>query len=70
MDKHFPKKIGKKIVLFRQRKKVTQEQLSLRCGIDRTQLYRVEKGITNPTLKTAKKIALGLGIKLFNLIKN
>ncbi|WP_422108041.1 helix-turn-helix domain-containing protein [Winogradskyella sp.] len=37
--------------------------------MSRTQLYRIEKGKTNPRLLTLIKIAAGLGVSLYELLK-
>ncbi len=43
---------------------VSQKELSLRTGISQGDISKLEKGVGNPSLKTLKKIAKGLGCKL------
>lgn len=41
-------------------KKLTMKDLSLKTGISERYLYFIENGEKNPSLKTAKKIAVAL----------
>jgi transcriptional regulator with XRE-family HTH domain len=47
----------------------SQEELAFRCGLDRTYVSGVERGIRNPTLQSAGRLALGVGVPLSTLIK-
>ncbi|MCX7955807.1 MAG: helix-turn-helix domain-containing protein [Patescibacteria group bacterium] len=69
-DNFFYKKLGKKIIKVRERKKISQENLSFSTGLDRTYICRIEKGLANPTLKTIEKIANALKIKLCLLFES
>ena len=40
---------------------LTQEQLAERADLDRTQVGRIERGVTNPTSKGLLPLAIGLG---------
>lgn len=52
---------GTKIRKIRKQKKLTLEQLSKKCGIDRTYISKIESGkIKNPYIPTLEKIADGL----------
>ena len=42
----------------------TQQELARRCGIDQSDLSKIERGVLNPSVKILKKIAKGLGKKL------
>lgn len=59
--------IGAKIKAFRQSKKMTQLDLSSRCGIEQTNLARIELGKTSPTIKTLFKISEALEIDIKEL---
>lgn len=59
--------LGKRIRYLRQQKKLSQEELSLNCGINTKYLSDIERGERNPTLKIIEKIADGLGIRLSEL---
>jgi len=57
-------------VLRRQRVKAgySQEQLALDCGLDRTFISLLERGLRQPTLTTLFTLAMSLGIKPSRLI--
>ena len=46
----------------RRDKKLSQEALALECGLDRTFMSKLERGIRQPTLSSLFKIALALNI--------
>jgi len=48
----------------RQNKNMTQEQLSEITGIDQADISRLEKGTANPSLRTLKRIASGMDMKI------
>ena len=52
------------IIECREEKNLTQQALSELTGIDRTDISRLENGNANPSLKTMKRIAAGLGKRL------
>ena len=43
---------------------LTQQGLAVLTGIDRSDISRIENGNANPSLKTMKRIASGLGKRL------
>ena len=49
--------IGQLIRLNRESKKISQENLALQCGIDRSYLGRIERGEVNITIKKLYEIA-------------
>ena len=56
---------------LRSDKKLTQEELSLRSGIDYKYLQKLEgRNPSSPTLTTLNKLAKGLGITLIELIRS
>ena len=57
-------------VLRRHRVKAgySQEQLALDCGLDRTFISLLERGLRQPTLTTLFALAMSLGIKSSRLI--
>lgn len=63
-------RLGKRIKEEREKKKITQEYLSLLCGIDRTYIARIEKGKANPSIKILRKICQIFEIKLHQLFKD
>ncbi len=70
-DKEFLKKLGERIKNVREDRGLTQTELGFRCDIERTNMNRIEKGNTNPTILTLKKILkeLDIEINLDHLIK-
>lgn len=61
--------IGKRISLERKRRKLSQEELAFRSGIDKTFISRIERGTTNLSIKTLYKLTRVFKIKLSNLFK-
>ena len=56
--------IIKSLFEVRQRKDITQKQLSERTGIAQADISRIENGNANPSLQTLVRLAEGLGAKL------
>jgi len=48
----------------RMSQELTQQELAKRIGVDRSDISRLENGTANPSLKTLKRIAEGLGMRL------
>lgn len=65
----FYQRLGNKIRCLREKKKVSQEYLSLFCKIDRTYLARIEGGKANPTIKILNRISRMLKVQLWQLFK-
>lgn len=51
---------GSRVRLLRKRKGLSQEQLALRCGLDRTYVGGVERGERNISICNIEKIARAL----------
>ena len=62
-------RLGKIIFKIREKKKLTQEQLSLLCDIDRSYLFKIEKGMANPSVKILNKLCRILKIKICDLLR-
>jgi DNA-binding XRE family transcriptional regulator len=43
---------------------MSQKELAERCGIDQSDISKIERGIANPTVDTLERIAKALGLKL------
>lgn len=54
---------GLNVAKERKKKGCSQEQLAFDCGLHRTYISGIERGIRNPTLVIVEKIAKALGIK-------
>ena len=65
----FYRNLGKVIFRLREKKRLTQEQLCLLCDINRSYLFKIEKGLANPSLKILNKICRILRIKICDLLR-
>lgn len=52
------------ILEARKEKKLTQQQLADKTGIDRADISKLENGNANPSLKLLKRLADGLGMRV------
>jgi transcriptional regulator with XRE-family HTH domain len=53
---------GDAIRTIRRQQNVSQESLALKCGLDRTYISGIERGVRNPSLTNIFKIAAALEI--------
>lgn len=53
---------GRRIRAIRDRRGVSQESLALGCGLDRTYISGIERGVRNPSLTNILKIAAALEV--------
>lgn len=63
----FIKGIGNKIRFHRLKQNMTQLDLAVKSGMEENALQRIEKGRTNPTIKTLIKIVNALQIEFEQL---
>ncbi len=61
--------LGKIIKSKRESKGLTQMELAAKSGVDRNYVGMLERGERNPSYLSLLKIAKGLGIPVFKLIK-
>lgn len=61
--------LGRRIVVTRKTRNISQEQLASDSGIDRSHMGFIEQGRRRPTLSTIYKITHALGISLEELFK-
>ena len=61
---------GELIAAARKKLGYSQEELELRSGVSRTQISRIERGITSPTIETIRKLEEGLDVSLMDLYVN
>lgn len=52
------------IIEAREEKNISQQELADATGIDRADISKIENGNANPSLKTIKRVAEGLGKKV------
>lgn len=55
-------RIGNHIKKLREKRRLTQEELAEKSGLNRTFLIHVEKGRRNVSIKSLEKIFAGLGV--------
>ncbi|MEQ8441227.1 MAG: helix-turn-helix transcriptional regulator [Alphaproteobacteria bacterium] len=53
-------RVGKNVQRLRKAKGWSQEELAFECGLHRTYISGVERGIRNPTVTVLEKIATSL----------
>lgn len=61
--------LGRAVRSFRHDLGVSQEELGYRCGLDRTYVSGIERGVRNPTLEVIWRLASGLGVKPSQLMQ-
>lgn len=67
-DGLFLKQLGKRISDIRKEKGLTQVELGFRADMEKPNMNRIEKGGTNPTVLTLRKISAALGVDLTELL--
>lgn len=60
---------AKALKRLRRERGLSQEDLALQCGLHRTYVSQLERGLKSPSLKTLDKIATALKIRLIELIE-
>lgn len=53
-------KLAKEIIRIRTEKGITQKELALLCGIQQSNISRLENGTYNPSVQLLEKIALAV----------
>lgn len=56
--------VGPAFRLLRERQSLSQEQLALGAGLDRTYISGIERGRRNPSLKSMQRMATELDLSL------
>lgn len=57
-------KIGEKIKLSREKRKITQKELAKKAGISNTYLSDIERMRTNPSIKVLEQLADALEVEI------
>lgn len=60
---------GQRVKALRLQAGLSQEAFADKCGLDRTYISGIERGVRNPTLEVIGVIADGLGINLKDLFE-
>lgn len=61
------KRFGEKVLYFRKKKKLSQEELAELANLHRTYIGQIESGKRNIALKNVEKIAKALGVSVKDL---
>ncbi|MBJ7223894.1 MULTISPECIES: helix-turn-helix domain-containing protein [unclassified Brenneria] len=65
--KNITVRFGQRVKTLRLQAGLSQEAFADKCGLDRTYISGIERGVRNPTLEVIGVIADGLGINLKTL---
>lgn len=65
----YARKFGRRIKDLRTEKGITQEELAFRANISPSYMSAIERGITDTTISTTKRLAKALQIEIFELFK-
>lgn len=60
--------LGQRVKQLRLKAGLSQEAFADRCGLDRTYISGIERGVRNPTLEIINIIAKGLGVDVKELL--
>lgn len=63
------KNIGDTIAKLRLQRGLSQEALADKCGVHRTYISQLERGLKNPTLNVLQKISKAMDVPLSELIE-
>jgi len=63
------KQFGLRLRELRSKADLSQEALAYRCGLDRTYISGLERGVRNPSLTCIFRVANGLNIQIEELVK-
>ena len=66
-DKILCKRFGLKVALLRKNKGLPQDELAFIAGISTSYLSAIERGITDTTISTVKRIAKALEVDIYEL---
>ena len=63
-------RVGVNVRKFRKERGLSQEALAFECGLHRTYISGVERGIRNPTVVVLEKIATALQVPASRLLED
>ena len=63
------KRVGQNVRKFREERGISQEELAFDCGLHRTYISGVERGVRNPTVVVLEKIAKALKVASSRLLE-
>ena len=62
------RRVGRNVKKFRQESGLSQEGLAFECGLHRTYISGVERGVRNPTVLVLEQIAKALKVPAARLL--
>lgn len=68
-DKILCKKFGQRVSYLRREQGLTQEELSFRANISPSYMSAIERGITDTTISTAKRLSKALQVEIVKLFE-
>lgn len=63
-------RVGRNVRKFRKERGLSQKKLAFECGLHRTYISGVERGIRNPTVAVLEEIATALKVPTWRLIED
>ena len=63
------KRVGLNVKTLRRERGLSQEALAFECGLHRTYVSGVERGVRNPTVVVLERIAIALGAPAARLLE-
>lgn len=60
--------VGQNLKRYREAVGLSQEALAFECGLHRTYVSGVERGVRNPTVEVLSKLAAPLGVEPWQLL--
>lgn len=62
-------RLGENLLLWRRRVRLSQEELAIRAGLHRTEIYKLEHGERLPRIDTLVKLAFSLEVPPGDLVE-
>ena len=70
MDMDSEKRLGQRIRELRKKRRMNQTELAEKADVALMTISRIERGEHDPHIKTLARIAKGLGVPLFELMRS
>ena len=64
------RRVGLNLKRYRREAGFSQEEFAFACGLHRTYISGVERGVRNPTVLVLEKIAEALGVPAYRLLED